>query len=165
MGLDKQNVLIPGAGGAAGIGAIKSLRMCKFQGKIVSTDVDILSAGLYLAEKGYVVPPANDPLFLQEAMKIIEKELDFKTFFFKVSPVWALMFKVNKIKDINKNTVKNRILKGKVDTGIYECNQGCDREEKEIYYWWVLSTDKILANSFTLLGLGSDFNVQRIYDD
>jgi carbamoyl-phosphate synthase large subunit len=74
MGLDKQNVLIPGAGGAAGIGAIKSLRMCKFQGKIVSTDANILSAGLYLADKGYVVPPANDPSFFQKATKIIEKE-------------------------------------------------------------------------------------------
>jgi len=72
--MDKQNVLIPGAGGAAGIGAIKSLRMCKFQGKIVSTDADILSAGLYLADKGYVVPPANDPSFFREAMGIIEKE-------------------------------------------------------------------------------------------
>ena len=74
MELDKQNILIPGAGGAAGIGAIKSLRMCKFKGKIVSTDADILSAGLYLADKGYVVSPANDPSFFREAMKIIEKE-------------------------------------------------------------------------------------------
>ena len=74
MELDKQNVLIPGGGGAAGIGAIKSLRMCKFQGEIVSTDSDVLSAGLYLSDKRYVVPLANDPSFFQEAMKIIEKE-------------------------------------------------------------------------------------------
>ena len=74
MELDKQNVLIPGAGGAAGIGAIKSLRMCKFKGKIVSTDADVLSAGIYLADKGSVMPLANDPLFFQEAMKIIGKE-------------------------------------------------------------------------------------------
>ena len=72
--MDKQNVLIPGAGGAAGIGAIKSLRMCDFQGKIVSTDADILSAGLYLADESYVLPLATNPSFLQEAMKIIEKE-------------------------------------------------------------------------------------------
>jgi len=72
--MHKRNVLIPGAGGAAGIGAIKSLRMCKFKGKIVSTDSDIISAGLYLADKGYVVPPANDPSFFQEVRKIIEKE-------------------------------------------------------------------------------------------
>ena len=70
----KRDVLIPGAGGAAGIGAIKSLRMCKFKGKIVSTDADALSAGLYLADKGYVVPPANDPSFFQKAIQIIEKE-------------------------------------------------------------------------------------------
>jgi len=70
----KQNVLIPGAGGAAGIGAIKSLRMCKFKGKIVATDANVLSAGLYLADKGYAVPLANDPSFLKEALKIIENE-------------------------------------------------------------------------------------------
>lgn len=74
MELYNQNVLIPGAGGAAGIGAIKSLKMCKFKGKIVSTDADILSAGLYLADIGYVVPPANSSSFLQEAMKIIDEE-------------------------------------------------------------------------------------------
>lgn len=74
MELDKQSVLIPGAGGAAGVGAIKSLRMCNFLGKIVSTDAGILSAGLYLADKGYVVPPANDASFFQEAKKIIENE-------------------------------------------------------------------------------------------
>lgn len=33
--------------------------------------------------------------------------------------------------DINKNTVKNRILNGKVVTGIYECNQGCACKKKE----------------------------------
>ena len=70
----KQNVLIPGAGGAAGIGAIKSLRMCKFDGKIISTDANILSAGLYLADKGCVVPPANNPAFFQAVMKIIKNE-------------------------------------------------------------------------------------------
>lgn len=72
--MDKQNVLIPGAGGAAGIGAIKSLRMCAFKGKIVATDIDALSAGLYLADRGYVVPPARDASFFQEAMKIVQKE-------------------------------------------------------------------------------------------
>lgn len=72
--MDKQNVLIPGAGGAAGIGAIKSLRLSKFQGKIVATDSDKLSAGLYLADKGYVVPLADAPSFLREAMKIMEEE-------------------------------------------------------------------------------------------
>lgn len=72
--MDKQNVLIPGAGGAAGIGAIRSLRLCKFRGKIVATDSDKFSAGLYLADKGYVVPPADNPSFLQEALKIIEEE-------------------------------------------------------------------------------------------
>ena len=70
----KQNVLIPGAGGAAAIGAIRSLRMCGFGGKMVATDANELSAGLYLADRGYVVPPADSPDFMAEAMKVIEKE-------------------------------------------------------------------------------------------
>lgn len=72
--MDVQNVLIPGGGGAAGIGAIKSLKMCKHQGKIVASDSNLLSAGFYLADKGYVVPPANSPSFFREAMKLLEKE-------------------------------------------------------------------------------------------
>jgi len=75
MEMDSQNVLIPGAGGAAGICTIKSLRMWKaFNGKIIATDVNKLSAGLYLADKGYTVPPADDSLFIQETTRIIREE-------------------------------------------------------------------------------------------
>lgn len=72
--MDKQNVLIPGGGGAAGIGAIKSLRMCGFKNKIISTDANWLSAGLYLADKGYVLPFADHPSFFEQSMNIIQKE-------------------------------------------------------------------------------------------
>ena len=66
--------MIPGGGGAAGIGAIKSLKICKFKGKTVSTDSDVLSAGIYLADRGYIVPLADNPFFLKRAMKIMERE-------------------------------------------------------------------------------------------
>ncbi len=74
MALDQRTILIPGGGGPAAVGAIKSLRMSGYKGKIISTDANKLSAGLYLADKAYVVPAASDPSFFQEAMKIIEKE-------------------------------------------------------------------------------------------
>ncbi len=67
-------VLIPGGGGAAAIGAIKSLRSGGFQGRIVSTDADPLSPGLYLADAHYVVPPISKPSFFPEALKVIEQE-------------------------------------------------------------------------------------------
>ncbi|MDD5510985.1 MAG: ATP-grasp domain-containing protein [Dehalococcoidales bacterium] len=72
--MDRQNVLIPGAGGAAGLGAIKSLRLCGFEGRIVATDANALSSGLYLADCSYVVPFADNYSFITEATKIIENE-------------------------------------------------------------------------------------------
>ncbi len=68
------NILISGAGGAAAVGAIKSLRMAKVDIKITATDSNSLSAGFYLADNYYVVPPALDKMFMGEIRKIIEKE-------------------------------------------------------------------------------------------
>jgi carbamoyl-phosphate synthase large subunit len=67
-------VLIPGGGGAAAIGAIKSLRMAGFRGRIVATDADPLSAGLFLADAHHVLPPISDPSFFAQALKVIEAE-------------------------------------------------------------------------------------------
>lgn len=71
MEKNSPNVLIPGAGGAAGIGAIKSLRLAHYSGKIIATDLNPLSAGLYLADRRYTVPAADDTDFLSSAMEII----------------------------------------------------------------------------------------------
>ena len=68
------NILISGAGGAAAIGAIKSLQMAKVDAKIIAVDSNPLSAGFYLADKFYVVPPANDESFMSEIYKIIKTE-------------------------------------------------------------------------------------------
>ena len=67
------SVLIPEAGGAAGISAIKSLKMANFAGRIISTDSNPLSAGFFLCEKGIVVPKADDPSFVQKLLEIIKE--------------------------------------------------------------------------------------------
>lgn len=67
-------VLIPGAGGAAGIGAIKALRLAGYKGRIVATDSDPLSPGLELADVGAVVPPAASPDFFAQAREVIRTE-------------------------------------------------------------------------------------------
>lgn len=67
-------VLIPGAGGAAGIGAIKALRLAGYRGRIVATDSDPLAPGLELADFGTVVPPAASPSFFTRAAEIITAE-------------------------------------------------------------------------------------------
>ncbi len=67
------NVLVPGAGGPAAINTIKSLRLSKFDGQIVSTDSDPLSAGFFLSDSYYVVPIVSDKSFIDVLIKIIKK--------------------------------------------------------------------------------------------
>ena len=59
---DIASVIVPGAAGPAGINTIKSLKMARFEGKIIATDSSHLSAGFFMAS-AYVVMP-----------KIIEEE-------------------------------------------------------------------------------------------
>jgi carbamoyl-phosphate synthase large subunit len=67
-------VLIPGAGGDAGIGAIKSLRLAGYRGRIVATDADPLSPGLELADAATVLPPVAAPDFFDRAIEFIRAE-------------------------------------------------------------------------------------------
>jgi carbamoyl-phosphate synthase large subunit len=120
--LGKQNVLIPGAGGAAGIGAIKSLRMCGFSKKIISTDANPLSAGLYLADQSYILPNADDSSFFEKALSIIECEdigVIFPTSGFDIIP-----YSQNKIKLNNKGVT--------AVISDYECLNTC--LDKNLFY-------------------------------
>ena len=67
-------VLVSGGGGAAAISTIKALRMGGFDGRIVATDAERLSAGLYLADAFRVVPRAKDPAFFPAVQRLIEDE-------------------------------------------------------------------------------------------
>ncbi|HEX7257588.1 MAG TPA: hypothetical protein VF242_05970, partial [Nitrososphaeraceae archaeon] len=67
--MDKFNVLIPGAGGPAGINTIKSLRIISFKGKIISTDSNHLSAGFFLSDSYYVIPPYDDEFFIDNLLR------------------------------------------------------------------------------------------------
>lgn len=71
MDMDRPTVLIPGAGGAAGVGAMRSLRQAGFEGRLVATDADETAAGLYLADEGYVVPRAAEDGFRDAARGVI----------------------------------------------------------------------------------------------
>jgi carbamoyl-phosphate synthase large subunit len=69
-----RTILVSGAGGAAAVGAIKSLRRAGFTGRIVAADAEPLSAGLYLADAFRVVPKASDPRFFGEITRLIAEE-------------------------------------------------------------------------------------------
>jgi carbamoyl-phosphate synthase large subunit len=72
--MDIFNVLVPGAGGPAGINTIKSLRLSLFKGNIVSTDSNLLSAGFFLSDFYYVIPPYDDKFFIEKLLKIIKEQ-------------------------------------------------------------------------------------------
>jgi carbamoyl-phosphate synthase large subunit len=67
-------VLVPGAGGAAAVSTIKALRIGDFEGRIVSSDAEPLSAGFYLSDGFRVVPKASQPGFFPAVKRLIEEE-------------------------------------------------------------------------------------------
>jgi len=75
------NILVTSAGGPAGIGLIKSIRgldKSKQLYNIVAIDCNEMGAGLFLADKHYVVPPMKEMLFIyrdwEKIKEIILKE-------------------------------------------------------------------------------------------
>lgn len=69
------NVLVPGAGGAAAVGCLKALKMSGLECKLIATDIDPFAAGLFLADKYYIVPPAKDEdVFVEKTLEICKKE-------------------------------------------------------------------------------------------
>jgi len=66
------NILVSSVGSQNGANVIKALRGQGFL--IVGCDCDPLSAGLYLADKRYLVPKNKDPEFIPAILRIMEKE-------------------------------------------------------------------------------------------
>ena len=67
-------VLVPGAAGAAAVSTIKALRLADFEGRIVSSDAEPLSAGFYLSDGFRVVPKASQPGFFPAVKRLIDEE-------------------------------------------------------------------------------------------
>lgn len=74
-------ILVTSAGGPAAVGVIKSLKdyWLKFNDEaghhyIVATDMNEVSVGFHMANKGYVVPAADDSDFLPKIKEIIKRE-------------------------------------------------------------------------------------------
>ena len=70
------NILVTSAGGPAAIGVIKSLFRFDTQVEhhIVATDMNKMSAGLKMADRGYVVPSVDSSDFLPDIKEIIKRE-------------------------------------------------------------------------------------------
>lgn len=70
----KLNVMVTAAGGAIGQGIIKSIKMSTLDCDIISTDTQPYAVGLYRGKAGYIVPLAKAPDFIDEIIKICNKE-------------------------------------------------------------------------------------------
>jgi carbamoyl-phosphate synthase large subunit len=66
-------VLVPGAAAPAGINTIKSLKMVKFNGKIIGTDSDSLAPGGFMADIFSVMPEAREEsLFVDKLFELVK---------------------------------------------------------------------------------------------
>lgn len=68
-------VVVTGVGGG-GVGeqVMKSLQICGDQYRIVGTDMTRFSIGLHRADTGYILPPAKDDRYMDELLKVCDKE-------------------------------------------------------------------------------------------
>lgn len=71
--MSELNILLIPAGAATVISSIKALRQDKYI-RIISADIDKLAPGLYLSDKGYIVPPYDDKNFFPKIKEIVKKE-------------------------------------------------------------------------------------------
>ena len=76
MSKDKKiSVLITGVnGGGIGEQIIFALSAAKTLYRIIATDADSSSLGLYFADKGYLVPKAVEKTYLSKMLEICENE-------------------------------------------------------------------------------------------
>jgi carbamoyl-phosphate synthase large subunit len=66
-------VLVPGAAAPAGINTIKSLKMLKFNGKIIGTDSDSLAPGGFMADIFSTMPEASEEsLFVDKLFELVK---------------------------------------------------------------------------------------------
>jgi carbamoyl-phosphate synthase large subunit len=70
----RARILVTGAGGNVGQGILKALTAARIASWTVATDCEPVSAGLYAADRGYVVPRAEDRSFCEFLCRIVEKE-------------------------------------------------------------------------------------------
>ena len=69
------NVLITGVGGrSVGHQVLHALSLGKEKYRVVATDVENFSFGLYLAEAAYLVPRADSPDYIPAIQELVQKE-------------------------------------------------------------------------------------------
>lgn len=70
----KLNIMVTASGSAIAQGIIKSLKMSSLDFDLITTDTQPYAAGLYRGKAGYIVPMAKHPDFIDEIIKICNRE-------------------------------------------------------------------------------------------
>lgn len=68
------NVIITGVGGGVGYAIIKALRSSTLDLHIIGVDANPWAGGIYRCDRGYLVPPANDPDYPAAIINICKQE-------------------------------------------------------------------------------------------
>ena len=66
------NIAITGVGGGVGLGILKSLENSDYN--LIALDGELLGAGLYTANKSYLIPYANKSNYIETLLEICKKE-------------------------------------------------------------------------------------------
>ncbi|HDZ88568.1 MAG TPA: carbamoyl-phosphate synthase large subunit, partial [Nitrospirae bacterium] len=67
-------VIVTGVGSNIGQGIIKAIRMSGLRVRIIGSDINPLSAGLFRCDKGYVLPPAYSGDFKDSIVTVCKDE-------------------------------------------------------------------------------------------
>ena len=68
------NALITGTGGGVGQSIFKALRLSSLSLRIITADMHPLGVGIYRGERGYLVPGAHEPGFIDAIIRICTRE-------------------------------------------------------------------------------------------
>lgn len=72
MSDQKIRIAVSGVGGGVGQSIIKALYDSDYE--VIALDGEALGAGLYAADKSYIIPYASDPLYIDRTLEICKKE-------------------------------------------------------------------------------------------
>ena len=67
-------VLVTGAGAVLGQGIVRALRISDLDLEIAAADPNPLSPALFWVDRGYIIPPANDPAFIACVSDVLDRE-------------------------------------------------------------------------------------------
>ena len=70
----KLNMMVTASGSAIAQGIIKSLKLSNLNFDMITTDTQPYAVGLYRGKAGYIVPMAREPNFIDEIIKVCNKE-------------------------------------------------------------------------------------------